>query len=82
MKLQLHSVPSEDVADLLDQDLPGSFEPCECGYPIYWAYNITPESGFSDEREWFEPWGVTRENRLQELHICPCCKKDLATSES
>lgn len=62
------------------EDSDGYLEYHECGYPIYYAYNIVPHNGES-EQEYFEPIDiVTKSISLwKSLEICPCCQKTLET---
>lgn len=52
----------------------GYLEYHECGYPIYYSYNIIPDNG-EREQEWFEPIDIVRgsSSNGESLEICPCC---------
>ncbi|MGB3654310.1 MAG: hypothetical protein WBA41_24305 [Rivularia sp. (in: cyanobacteria)] len=45
-----------------------------CGYPIYYAYNIIPDNG-ETEQEWFEPVDIVRgsNNLWKSTEVCPYC---------
>lgn len=69
------------VADLLiSEHLPGDFNPCICGYPVYYTYNIVPESGWGEEREWFEPISVVKSEEYTPLEQCPNCLRYLTST--
>ena len=67
------------VTDLLSEQLPGDFNPCVCGYPVYYPYNIVPESGWEEEREWFEPISVVKSEEYTPLERCPNCLRCLTS---
>lgn len=56
----------------------GYLEYHQCGYPIYYSYNIIPDNGES-EREWFEPVDIVTGSNSngKSLEICPCCYRKL-----
>lgn len=56
----------------------GYLEYHRCGYPIYYAYNIIPDNG-ETEQEWFEPVDIVKGSSSlnKSLEICPCCGEKL-----
>ncbi|WP_414620841.1 hypothetical protein [Calothrix sp. CCY 0018] len=60
----------------------GYLEYHECGYPIYYAYNIIPDNGETEE-EWFEPVDIVAKSISlgESLETCPCCGKKLKNGE-
>lgn len=61
----------------------GYLEYHTCGYPIYWAYNIKPDDGVS-EQEWYQPVDIVKNSPEigKQLDACPQCKKKLEIRQS
>lgn len=55
----------------------GYIEHCSCGYPIFWAYRITPESMGFDECQYYEPIdiGMNSPTIFEVVELCPCCNR-------
>lgn len=61
----------------------GYIQHCNCGYPIFYAYKIIPESRGYDEHEYYEPVdiGVNSPSIFEVVKQCPWCNQELLVRE-